>query len=91
MFLRWAACVIKSVFAGVGALVLVVIILVVSAELYGKYVAHLGPNETLGWDPSALFGKHWKAALLSIPVLILLTGFLTGLWFFSRSLRQTLP
>jgi hypothetical protein len=86
--MRWAILVIKSLGIGVLAIVLSLVTLLVAAQLYGKYVLHLGPNEAVGWDPVALFGSHWKAALLSIPVLIFLIGFGAGFWFFSRSLRQ---
>jgi hypothetical protein len=85
--MRYAILVTKSVGIGVVAIVLLIAMLLVAAQLYGKYVLHLGPNEALGWDPVALFGSHYKAALLSIPVLVFLFGFGAGFWFFSRSLR----
>jgi hypothetical protein len=69
------------------AIVLSIVTLFVAVQLYGKYVLRLGPNEAVGWDPTALFGSHWKVALLSIPALVFLIGFGAGFWFFSRSLR----
>jgi hypothetical protein len=85
--MRWAIIAIKSLGIGVLAIALALVTLLVSAQLYGKYVLHLGPNEALGWDPGALFGPHWKAALLSVPALIFLIGFGAAFWFFSRSLQ----
>ncbi len=85
--MQWAVVAIKSLGIGVVAIVLSLVTLLVAAQLYGKYVLHVGPNEALGWDPVALFGSHWKAALLSTSVLIFLIGFSAGFWFFSRSLR----
>jgi len=81
--MRWVILVIKCLGVGVVAIVLALVTLLVAVQLYEKYALHLGPNEALGWDPVALFGSHWKAALLSIPVLILLIGFGAGFWFFS--------
>jgi hypothetical protein len=85
--MRWAILAIKSLGIGVLAIALSLVTLLIAAQLYETYVRHIGQNEALGWDPVALFGSHWKAALLSIPALIFLIGFVAAFRFFSRSLR----
>ena len=87
MALRWTLVVIKSLATGLFATVLALVALIVSTELYTRYVLHLGPNEGVGWDPVSLLGWHWAFFLASIPVLIFVAGFAAGFWLFSRSLR----
>ncbi len=85
--MRWALIVVKSLAAGLAAVCLAFIGLLVALHLYGRYVLHIGPDEAVGWDPVSLFGQHWKLAVVSIPILIFLVGFGAGFWFFSRPLR----
>jgi len=38
---------------------------------------------TVGWDPTAVFGRHWKLGIISLALVIFLFGFGLGFWFFS--------
>jgi len=83
--MRWVPLLTKSFATGVLAIVLSLIALLVTLQVYGKYFLHLGPNESVGWDPVSLLGHHWKLLVLAVPVLIFLAGSVVGFLFFSRS------
>jgi len=85
--MRWALITLESLAAGVFAILVSLVAVVIGLNLWARYMLGLGPRQAVGLDPISLIGPHWKLALLGIPVAIFVFGFSAGFWFFSKRLH----
>ena len=86
--MRWMLVVLGSGVSGVLALVLSVVLLFVSLNIYAKYVLGIVSNGAVGWDLASIFasifGQYWQLAAIGIPTLIFGLGCILGFWLLNK-------
>jgi hypothetical protein len=76
--------VLGSVASGVLSLLVSIALLEASLYIYGRYVLGIDPSTSVGWDYVSFFGRYWKLAAISLPILIFGLGCIAGFWFLKR-------
>jgi hypothetical protein len=84
--MRWILVCLGSLASGVLTITMSSALLVVSLSIYDKYVLGVASNQSIGWDPVAVFGRYWRVGVIGIPALIFAIGCSFGFWFLQKRL-----
>ena len=82
----------ETLATGVLAIILSLVVFFTGLSAYSRYALGQVSNGAVGWDVvslfGALFGQHWKLAIIGILIGIFLFGGTVGFWFFSQRVHR---